>query len=74
LAKDIAVPNRQVIAAHRPLREALEVLRRKDLDFLPVVVNVDTREFVGLIHYREVMAKIHRELLDKRGSSDDQQA
>jgi len=69
LAKDIAKPAVRVIAAKRPLSEAIEILRRKELDFLPVVKDEQTNEFVGLIHYREVMAAIHRELLKRRGNS-----
>ncbi len=68
-AKDIAVPAKRVIAANRPLGEAIEILRRRDLNFLPVVKNEETQEFVGLIHYREVMAEIEKELLNRRGIS-----
>lgn len=67
LAKDIAVPPPLVITADRPLKEAIDIFRRKELDFLPVVKDEATREFVGLIHYREAMAKIQKELLSRRG-------
>lgn len=68
LAKDIAIPSTRVIAASRPLKEAIEILRRKDLDFLPVVKKEDSRELAGLIHYRVVMSQINKELLARRGS------
>ena len=68
-AKDIAVPTARVITANRPLKEAIDVFRRKELDFLPVIKDEITHEFVGLIHYREVMAQIHKELLRRRGSN-----
>jgi len=68
LAKDIAVPAARVIAEDRPLKEAIEIFRRKEMDFLPVVKNEQTSEFVGLIHYRDVMSKIQKALLDRRGS------
>ncbi len=68
LARDIAVPSTRVIAASRPLKEAMEILRLKDLDFLPVVKKEGSRELAGLIHYRMVMSQINKELLDRRGS------
>ena len=68
LAKDIAVPASRVISADRPLKEAINIFRRKELDFLPVVKNEATREFAGLIHYREAMTRIQKELLERRGS------
>jgi CBS domain-containing protein len=67
-AKDIAVPPSRVIIADRPLKEAIDIFRRKDLDFLPVIKDEATREFVGLIHYRDVMDRVNKELLDRRGS------
>ncbi|MCK5579747.1 MAG: cation:proton antiporter [Candidatus Omnitrophica bacterium] len=67
LAKDIAVPSTRVIAASRPLKEAIDILRRKDLDFLPVVKDEKSRKLAGLIHYRCVMKGVDRELLARRG-------
>jgi len=69
LAKDVAVPVTRVITADRPLKEAIEILRRKDLDFLPVVKDERTKEFVGLIHYKAVMREIHKEVLLRRGDA-----
>jgi len=66
LARDIAVPPPRVIAANRPLKEAIEIFRLKELDFLPVVEDDETRKLVGLIHYRHVMAEIQKELLKRR--------
>ena len=68
-AKDIAVPTARVITADRPLKEAIDIFRRKELDFLPVIKDEITHEFVGLIHYREAMAQVHKELLHRRGSN-----
>jgi Kef-type K+ transport system membrane component KefB/CBS domain-containing protein len=68
LAKDIAVPAPRVITADRPLKEAIDIFRRRELDFLPVVKDEATCEFVGLIHYREAMAQIQKELFTRRGS------
>jgi Kef-type K+ transport system membrane component KefB/CBS domain-containing protein len=69
LSKDIAVPAPRVIAADRPLSEAIEIFRRKELDFLPVVKDEETKELVGLIHYRVVMSEMNKELLLRRGNN-----
>lgn len=71
LSKDIAVPAAKVIAKDRPLKEAIEILRRKEMDFLPVVVDEKTKELAGLIHYREVMTMIQREVLRRRGDHEE---
>jgi len=66
-AKDIAVPAARVIVASRPLKEAIDIFRRRELDFLPVIKDEQTGELVGLIHYREAVSRIQKELLDRRG-------
>lgn len=68
LARDIAIPAVGVITADRPLKEAIEIFRRKEFDFLPVIKDVSSQEFIGLIHYREAMAHIQKELLSRRGN------
>ena len=69
MAKDIAVPATRIISAQRPLKEAIEILRRKELDFLPVVKDEKSMELYGIIHYREVMSEVHKEVLKRRGSA-----
>ena len=66
LAKDIAVPNAKVVVASRPLKEAIDVLKIRDLDFLPVVRDEESRKLVGLIHYKLVMSEVQKELLARR--------
>ena len=73
MARDIAVPATRMIAADRPLKEAIDILRRKDLDFLPVVEDAKSRKLVGLIHYKMVMSEINKELLSRRGSDAGQE-
>lgn len=68
LARDVAVPAAAVIAANRPLKDAITIFRRKDVDFLPVVRDETTLELVGIIHYKTVMTEINRELLIRRGT------
>ncbi|MCK5215687.1 MAG: cation:proton antiporter [Candidatus Omnitrophica bacterium] len=68
MAKDIVVPSARVIESCRPLKEAIDILRLKDLDFLPVVKDEKTREFVGHIHYKQIMAAVNKEWLERRGA------
>lgn len=67
LAKDIAVPSRRVIFSSRPLKEAINIFRLKEIDFLPVVEDETSKKLQGIIHYREVMAEIHKEFLYRQG-------
>ena len=67
VAKDIAIPAVHTVLATRPLKEAIEILRRRELDFLPVVSDEKTKEFIGVVHYRHAMDLIHKELVARRG-------
>ncbi|MFH1360638.1 MAG: cation:proton antiporter [Candidatus Omnitrophota bacterium] len=68
LAGDIAVATTQYISASRPLKEAIEIFRRKDIDFLPVIEDEASMKLVGAMHYHQVMTEIHRQLFERRGS------
>ncbi|MFH1854544.1 MAG: cation:proton antiporter [Candidatus Omnitrophota bacterium] len=68
LAKDIAEPAARVLYAAQPLKEAIEIFRRKELDFLPVLKDAGSQELVGVMHYRSVMKNIDKELLARRGN------
>ncbi len=68
LARDIAVPTTRVLEEGKPLQEAIDIFRRRELDFIPVVKSEKTKELVGLIHYREIMKQIEQELLRRRGN------
>ena len=67
-AKDIAVPVIQFARRQQPLREAVEIFQRKQIDFLPVVEDDASMKLVGAMHYQAVMAHIQKEHLHRRGS------
>ena len=68
LAGDMAEPATRVLYAGQPLKEAIEIFRRKELDFMPVLKDAASRELVGVTHYRSIMKKIDKELLSRRGN------
>ena len=68
LARDMAEPAARVLYANQPLKEAIEIFRRKELDFLPVLKGHSSHELVGVMHYRSIMQKIDKELLSRRGT------
>jgi Kef-type K+ transport system membrane component KefB/CBS domain-containing protein len=68
LAGDMAEPATRVLYAGQPLKEAIEIFRRKELDFMPVLKDAASRELVGVTHYRSIMKKIDKELLARRGN------
>ena len=68
-AGDVAIPATRIIESGRPLKEAMDIFRSRELDFLPVVRDLRTKEFYGLIHYRFVMREVNKELLARRGDA-----
>ncbi len=68
LARDVYVPVTQFVEASRPLSEAMDIFKRREIDFLPVVEDRQTKKLVGAMDYRTVMAKIHKEYVQRRGN------
>ncbi len=71
LARDVMVPATQMVEASRPLQEAVDVFRRRDIDYLPVVEGLETRRLVGAMNYRFVMAEIQKEYVRRRGTLEE---
>ncbi|MDP8213392.1 MAG: cation:proton antiporter [Candidatus Zapsychrus exili] len=69
LPRDIAVPANFYVTIDRPLKEAIEVFKCNEIDFLPVLKDKHTKELVGIIRYREAMSRIRKELLHRRGNT-----
>jgi Kef-type K+ transport system membrane component KefB/CBS domain-containing protein len=67
-AKDIAVPVAHAICIACPLKEAIHIFNRKNIDILPVIVDDSSNELVGMIHYRTIMSTIQKEVLQRRGT------
>ncbi len=70
LACDVAEPVRDKTTPQQPLEEALEQMRRYDLESIPVVVGDDNDELAGVFDYRKVNRKISAEVLHRRKAAD----
>ncbi len=70
LACDVAEPVLDKTTPMKPLEEAMERMRRYDLENLPVVAGDDSDELVGILDYRLVNRKISAEVLHRRKAAD----
>ena len=71
LACDVAEPVLDKTTPKRPLEEAMERMRRYDLENMPVVAGDDNDELVGVLDYRMVNRKISAEVLRRRKVADE---
>jgi Kef-type K+ transport system membrane component KefB len=70
LACDVAEPVLDKTTPNKPLEEAMERMRRYDLENMPVVAGDDSNELVGVLDYRMVNRKISAEVLHRRKVAD----
>jgi len=71
LACDVAEPVLDKTTPRKPLEEAIERMRRYDLENMPVVAGEDSDELVGVLDYRMVNRKISAEVLHRRRMADE---
>ncbi|UCE99328.1 MAG: cation:proton antiporter [Planctomycetota bacterium] len=71
LACDVAEPVLDKATPNEPLEEAMERMRRYDLENMPVVTGHDNNELVGVLDYRTVNRKISAEVLRRRKVADE---
>jgi len=71
LACDVAEPVLDKTTPAKPLEEAMERMRRYDLENMPVVASDDSDELVGVLDYRMVNRKISAEVLRRRKVADE---
>jgi CBS domain-containing protein len=71
LACDVAEPVQDKTTAKKPLEEAMEQMRRYDLESMPVVGGEDGERLVGVLDYRKALRKISAEVLRRRKQSDE---
>jgi len=71
LAEDIAVPARYVLYPGQPLKDAFEIFNQRNLDFIPVLEDKDSRRVVGLIEYNAIQEQVNLRLLERTRSGDD---
>jgi Kef-type K+ transport system membrane component KefB len=74
LACDVAEPVLDKTTPTKPLEEAMERMRRYDLENIPVVAGDDSDELVGILDYRMVNRKISAEVLHRRKMADEMAA
>jgi len=71
LACDVAEPVLDKTTPKKGLEEAMERMRRYDLENMPVVAGEDSDELVGLLDYRKTLRKISAEVLHRRKMADE---
>ena len=71
LACDVAEPVLDKTTPEKPLEEAIERMRRYDLENMPVVAGEDSDELVGVLDYRKALRKISAEVLHRRKMADE---
>ncbi|MFQ6034790.1 MAG: cation:proton antiporter [Sedimentisphaerales bacterium] len=70
LACDVAEPLRDRTTPNKPLEEAIEQMKRYNLENIPVTAGDDSDELVGVLDYRKVLRKISAEVLHRRKMAD----
>ncbi|MHC4638788.1 MAG: CBS domain-containing protein, partial [Planctomycetota bacterium] len=70
LACDVTEPVLDKVTAKEPLEEALELMRRYDLEQVPVVAAQDDNRLVGILDHRKANRKISAEVLRRREAAD----
>ena len=71
LACDVAEPVLDKTTPNKPLEEAMERMRRYDLENMPVVAGGESDELVGVLDYRKTLRKISAEVLHRRRVADE---
>ena len=71
LACDVAEPVLDKMTPNKPLEEAMERMRRYDLENMPVVAGGESDELVGVLDYRKTLRKISAEVLHRRRVADE---
>ena len=71
LACDVVEPVLDKTTAATPLEEVMELMRRYDLEHIPVVADEESNKLVGVLDYRRVLRKISAEVLHRRKQADE---
>jgi Kef-type K+ transport system membrane component KefB len=70
LACDVAEPVLDKTTPDKPLEEAMEWMKRYDLQNLPVVASKETNKLIGVLDYSKAMRRISTEVLHRRKTAD----
>ncbi len=71
LACDVAETVQDKTTPGKPLEELIELMRRYDLEHIPVVADADNDKLVGVLDYRRMNHKISAEILHRRKVADE---
>jgi len=71
LACDVAEPVRDKTNPNKPLEEAMEWMRRYNLENIPVVTSDESDELVGVLDYNKALRKISAEVLHRRRTAEE---
>jgi Kef-type K+ transport system membrane component KefB len=71
LACDVAEPVLDKTTLKTPLEEAIERMRRYNLENMPVVVSEDSDKLVGVLDHSKALRKISAEVLHRRRVTDE---
>lgn len=70
LACDVAETVQDKTTPGKPLDEIIELMKRYDLEHIPVVDGLDSDKVVGVLDYRKMNRKINAEILHRRRVAD----
>ncbi|MFH1063190.1 MAG: cation:proton antiporter [Candidatus Omnitrophota bacterium] len=70
LARDLAEPVRKVLYPNQPLKEAFEIFQKREIEYLPVVKNENSKEIVGIVEYQGLVDTVNRKTLERQESLD----
>lgn len=70
LACDVSEPVLDKITPGKPLEDAVEWMKRYDLENIPVVADDGSDRLVGVLDYRKTLRKISAEVLHRRKAAD----
>ncbi len=70
LARDVAEPIENVLYQDQPLKEAISIFDKREVDYLPVVENNDSKKVVGIVEYQPLLKTINRKLFERQNELD----
>jgi len=71
LACDVAETVQDKTTPEKPLDEIIELMKRYDIEHIPVVDSLDNDKVVGVLDYRKMNRKINAEILHRRRVADE---
>jgi CBS domain-containing protein len=66
VAEDLMEKVDSVIVPEAKLAEALSIMRKEELEYLPVVSNLKSQLFIGMIEERKIRKTLHQEIIRKK--------